>query len=171
MIIRHLNHDKLFQKCFKYFNDDSLCLNTMRFFKFSTSRNLDKNSINDSCDMSHVIWVIRFSMSHNRIQDPISAYFNSFFTLWLKLSPFSRNFSNTLRRKRAILGPKRDFFGWKIDLFWVVLKKMQTLKPNPEIVELEIRSSNPLVMKRARNSIHFWPQMTWHDLLTSRKQY
>ena len=53
MIIRHLNHDKLFEKCFKYFNDDSLCLNTMWF---SISRNLDENSIDDSFYLSHKIF-------------------------------------------------------------------------------------------------------------------
>ena len=103
-------------------------------------------------------------MSHNRIQDPISAYFNSFFYTLAQIKPIFSEFLEYFEKKKGHFGSKTGFFGWKIDLFWVVLKKMQTLKPNPEIVELEIRSSNPLVMKRARNSIHTWPQMTPNDL-------
>ena len=144
-------------------------------------------------------------MSHSRIQDPISASFNAFLTLWLKLSPFSSKFLAFLKNwayfgpnmgffgskwayfesKMACLGQNRliliqkwaflgqnglilsqnGLFGSKMGLFWVVLKWMETLKPNPEIVELEIRSSNPLVMKHARE-IRFtfdliWSQMTF----------
>ena len=69
-----------------------------------------------------------------------------------------------------ILSRKWAYFGSKMGLFWHVLKKMQTLKPNPEIVELEIRSSNPLLMKHTRvREIQVDPNLTRNDLYETQE--
>ena len=61
--------------------------------------------------MTHIIWVIRFSMSHNRIQDPIFASFNALFDTLTQIKP---HFSEFLAFSK-----NWAYFESKMGFFWV----------------------------------------------------
>ena len=52
-------------------------------------------------------------MSHNRIQDPISAYFNSFFYTLAQIKPIFSEFLEYFEKKKGHFGSKTGFFWLK----------------------------------------------------------